>query len=180
MKLNYHEFAKADKDTFSVKFTFADGQYPVHYKAVLTKPLPGSTLEYQDQALTIAFSLQRAEIDFVLQNKSDDPIKLDWNLVSFVASWGTSQGVIHKGVKLADRQASKTPSMVPPGAKIEDIIVPVENVEFVNGDWLTHDLFLDGPAALKMVGQEFSVFMPLDLGGKTKNYTFTFKIVSVD
>ncbi len=117
LKLNYTEFVKADRDTFSVKFTFADGQYPVRYRAVLTKPVPASALEYQDQALTIAFSLQRTEIAFVLQNKSDDPIKLDWNLVSFV--WGTSQGVIHKGIKLADKQASKAPSMVPPMAKIK-------------------------------------------------------------
>jgi len=58
--------------------------------------------------------------------------------------------------------------------------VPVENVEFANGEWRTQDLLLDGPASLKMVGQEFSIFMPLDLGDKTKNYTFTFKILSVD
>jgi len=88
--------------------------------------------------------------------------------------------VIHKGVKLADRQASKPPSMVPPKAKIEDIIVPVENVEFANGEWLTHDLFLNGPTALKMVGQDFSIFMPLEIGGTTKNYNFAFKITGVN
>jgi len=113
---------------------------------------------------TLTFSLQKTEIDFVLQNKSDDPIKLDWNLVSFIQSWGTSQAVIHKGIKLADKQAPKAPSVVPPKAKIEDIVVPVENVEFANGEWRTQDLLLDGPASLKMVGQEFSIFMPLDLG----------------
>ena len=180
IKLRYQESAKADNDTLSVKFKFADGRYPVHYRTVLTKPQPTSTMEYNDDALAINFSLQKTEIDFVLQNKSDDPIKLDWNLVSFIQSWGTSQAVIHKGIKLADKQAPKAPSVVPPKAKIEDIVVPVENVEFANGEWRTQDLLLDGPASLKMVGQEFSIFMPLDLGDKTKNYTFTFKILSVD
>ncbi len=58
--------------------------------------------------------------------------------------------------------------------------MPVENVEFVNGDWLTHDLFLDGPTALKMIGQEFSIFMPLEIGGMTKNYSFAFRITEVN
>jgi hypothetical protein len=60
------------------------------------------------------------------------------------------------------------------------MIVPVENVEFVAGDWLTHSLLAEGPAALQLVGQEFSLFMPLEIGGTTKNYTFTFKVIGVD
>lgn len=180
VKFSHTEFAKSDKDTLSVKFTFADGRYPVRYQTALTNPAPSSNLEYHDDKMAIAFSLQKSEIDFVLQNNSTDPIKVDWNLVSFIQAWGTSQGVIHKGIKLVDKQATKPPSMVPPKAKIEDMIVPVENVEFVGGDWLTHPLFVEGPAALKLVGQEFSIFMPLDIGGTTKNYTFTFKVVGVD
>jgi hypothetical protein len=180
LKLQYMEKAKADNSTLSVTFKFADGRYPVQYQAVLTKPVAASNLEYHDDALAITFSLQKTEIDFVLQNNSNDPIKVDWNLVSFVQSWGTSQGVIHKGVKLVDKQAVKAPSMIPPKAKIEDMIVPVENVELVAGDWLTHALLAEGPAALQLVGQEFSIFMPLEIGGTTKNYTFTFKIVRVD
>jgi hypothetical protein len=178
VKLRYQEEAKADNDTFSATFKFADGRYPVHYKTALTTPVADTTLKYHDDALAITFSLQRTEIDFILQNNSNDPIKVDWNLVSFV--WGTSQGVIHKGIRLADKQAVKPPSMIPPRAKIEDLIVPVENVQLVAGDWVTHPLFVDGPASLTFVGQEFSIFMPLDIGGTTTNYTFTFRIMGVD
>ncbi len=179
-KFHYQQFVKADNNTFSVTFKFAGGRYAVHYQMTLTKPVAANNLEYHDDVLAITFSLQRTEIDFVLQNSSNDPIKVDWNAVSFIQPGGTSQGVIHKGTKLADKQATKPPSMIPPKAKIEDLIVPVENVEFVAGDWLTHSLLVDGPAALNLVGQEFSIFMPLDIGGTTKNYTFTFKIVGVD
>jgi hypothetical protein len=55
-----------------------------------------------------------------------------------------------------------------------------ENVEFIAGDWLTHSLLVEGPAALNLMGQEFSIFMPLDIGGTTGNYTFSFKIVGAD
>ncbi len=179
LKFSYQKSAKDDNDTLSVSFKFAEGLYPVRYQTVLTKPLAANS-DYHDDALAITFSLQRTEIDFVLQNKSNDPIKVDWNLVSFVSSSGASQGVIHKGIKLVDKQATKPPSMVPPKARIEDMIVPVENIELVGGEWMTHPLFVEGPEALELVGQEFSIFMPLDIGGTTKSYTFTFKIVGVD
>ena len=179
LKLNYQEESpKTDSETCSITFTYADGSYPVHYRAALTKPAAANNLEFHDNALAVTFSLQKTELDFVLQNNSNDPIKIDWNLVSFV--WGTSHGVIHKGVKFADKEKTKPPSLIPPSAKIEDMILPVENVEFVGGDWLTRPLFLEGPAAQRLVGQEFSIFVPLDIGGIVKNYTFAFKIVAVD
>ena len=56
IKLRYQESAKADNDTLSVKFKFADGRYPVHYRTVLTKPQPTSTMEYNDDALAINYS----------------------------------------------------------------------------------------------------------------------------
>lgn len=180
IKLRYQESVKADKSTFSVVFTFADGRYPVNYRLALTKPVPSDTLVFRDDALAVAFSPERTELGFTLQNNSDEPIKIDWNLVAFVESWGTSQAVVHKGVKFVDKESTKAPSVIPPKAKIEDMVVPVDRIELVESNWLTHSLFIEGPASLKMVGQEFSVFMPLVIGTATKNYSFTFRIVGVD
>lgn len=88
--------------------------------------------------------------------------------------------MIHNGIKLIDRTAPKAPSMVPPRAKLNDSIIPVENIELVETDWVTHPLLPAGPAGKDSAGEEFSVFMPLDIGGATKNYNFVFKIVSVE
>jgi hypothetical protein len=88
--------------------------------------------------------------------------------------------VVHKGIKLADRLASKAPALIPPGAKLEDLIVPVENIELVSGEWLTHSLLLPGPDGLSSIGSEFQVFMPLEIGGATRNYTFVFKILGAE
>jgi len=57
VKLRYQEEAKADNDTFSATFKFADGRYPVHYKTALTTPVADTTLKYHDDALAITFSL---------------------------------------------------------------------------------------------------------------------------
>jgi len=181
VKLDMYEgSAKADTGTLSVVFKFGGGSYPVRYRLALSKPAPSETLAFHDDALAISFGFGRTEIDFTLQNNTDDPIKIDWNLVSFVESWGSAQGVIHKGVKLADKQAAKPPTVIPPGAKIEDMVVPLDRIEFVEGTWLTHPLLFEGPDSLKMVGAEFSVFMPLEIRATIKNYTFAFKVIGAD
>lgn len=171
---------KADGDTLNLAFKYALGEYPLTYKLALTKPSTSDNLLFTDDNIALVFIPGKTSLDFVLQNKSDAPIKIDWNTVSFVSPAGLAQGVIHNGIKLVDRTAPKAPSMVPPRAKVNDIIIPVENVEYVENEWVTHPLLPAGPLGLQAAGQEFSVFMPLDVGGTTKNYNFVFKIVSVE
>jgi hypothetical protein len=180
VKFRYSLDAKADTPTFSAKFKLANGKYPVQYRIALSKSVSSEPLVFRDDALAMAFSLRQTEIGFTLQNNTDVPIKIDWNLVTFVESWGGSQGVIHKGVKLIDKQAAKPPSLIPPKARLDDMVVPVDRVEFVEGRWLIQPLLIQGPTSLKTVGQDFSIFMPLEIGTTTKNYIFTFTVVGVD
>lgn len=171
---------KVDGDSLSMVFKYGFGEYPLTYKLALVKPTPSDSMEFSDDNISLAFVPAKTALNFVLKNKADAPIKVDWNTVSFVSPEGTAQGVIHNGVKLIDRTAPKAPSMVPPRAKIDDAIVPVENIELVETEWVTHPLLPAGPAGLRTAGQEFSVFMPLDVGGTSKNYNFVFKIVSAE
>jgi hypothetical protein len=166
---------KADGDTLALAFKYAYGEYPLTYKIALSKPTASDNLLFTDDNINLVFVPSKTSLDFVLQNKGDAPIT-----VSFVSPAGLAQGVIHNGIKLADRTAPKAPSMVPPRAKVNDVIIPVENVELVETDWITHSLLPAGPLGRDSAGQEFSVFMPLDIGGTTKNYNFVFKIVSVE
>ena len=72
-------------------------------------------------------------------------------------------------------------------------IVPPDNVRLAKAAWkLTGDeiavphLFLvrsgvrNLAESLKAVGGEFSIFMPLQIGAATKNYTFAFKVIGVE
>jgi hypothetical protein len=171
---------KADGETLSLAFKYAFGEFPVTYKFALSKPAASDDLLFTDENVTLVFLPNKTALSFVLQNKGDAPIKIDWNTVSFVSPAGIAQGVIHNGIKLVDRSAPKAPSMIPPRAKVDDAIIPVENVEYLENDWITHPLLPAGPLGLQSAGQEFSIFMPLDIGGTTKNYNFVFKIVSAE
>lgn len=171
---------KADGDTLTLAFKYAFGEFPVTYKFALSKPAASDNLLFTDENIALVFLPNKTALNFVLQNKGDNPIKIDWNTVSFVSPAGIAQGVIHNGIKLMDKTAPKAPSMIPPRAKVDDAIIPVENVEYVENNWVTHPLLPSGPEGLQSAGQEFSIFMPLDVGGATKNYNFVFKIVSAE
>jgi hypothetical protein len=171
---------KADGESLSLAFKYAFGEFPVTYKLAFSKPVASDNLLFTDDNIALVFVPNKTALNFVLQNKGDNPIKIDWNTVSFVSPAGIAQGVIHNGIKLMDKTAPKAPSMIPPRAKVEDALIPVENVEYVENNWVTHPLLPAGPEGLQAAGQEFSIFMPLDLGGTTKNYNFVFKIVAVE
>jgi len=175
-KIRYQESAKADNDTLSIVFKYADGRYPVSFKTAIIKPVSSDSMAFQDDAINVTFALDKTSLEFVLLNKSDGPIKIDWNLVSFVEFDGTAQSVIHNGIKLVDRTNPKAPTMVPPRAKITDAIVPVNNIELTDNQWVTGPILPQGPVGSKLGGMEFSVYMPLDIAGTVKNYNFVFKI----
>jgi hypothetical protein len=179
-KIKYQkDDVKADGNTLNFAYKYAYGVYPLTYSLALIKPASSASLNFKDDAITLAFVQGKTGLNFALQNNGDAPIKIDWNLVSFIQPGGTAQGVVHNGVKLIDRTAPKAPTMVPPHAKIEDSITPVDNIEWIENEWITDQLLPPGPSGLKLAGEEFSVFMPLDIGGATKNYSFVFKILSV-
>jgi hypothetical protein len=176
-EFKFNPFAKADSDTLAPTIAYFDGDFPVVYRLGLIKPTPSDAASFETDRYALTFTLSDKGLDFTLKNKGDDPIRIDWNSVAYVDTTGQSQGVIHNGVKLVDRTAPKAPTLVPPGASIADQIVPVNNVELVNTEWVTHPLLPTGPAGLKAVGSQFSVFLPLEIAGKTENRSFVFKIL---
>jgi hypothetical protein len=114
-------------------------------------------------------------------NKTDRGIKINWDEVSYISPTGEAMRVIHKGIRFIDRNTPQPPTIVPPNSRISDIIVPSEHIYFVSGkygSWVTMDLFYDFDKT-KYEGKEFSVYMPMEIKGERKEYTFTFRINKV-
>jgi len=166
------------------------------YQYSLTEPQASTPMIYSDSIIDILFSISDKEIDFQLKNKTNLPIKLDWNSVSIVM-FGKANRVVHSGVKYIDRNASQAYTMIPPLASIDDIVLPTDKVYYregyygaytsIPGGWETSSLFptydmnKQGTADLiySLKGTEFSLFMPLALNKEDINYNFVFKIDDV-
>lgn len=105
----------------------------------------------------------------MLRNKADNPIRIDWNQVTFVDESSESHKVMHTEDRFEERHKYRVPTVVPPTAKVEDYISPL----------VQKPLFPEGLEAKKFKGHSFSIFMPLEINGVVKNYLFTFKIMDV-
>jgi hypothetical protein len=165
-----------------IELRFAGGTFETTYIVSLKKPAAREDLSFEDDVLSIQWIFDKKMLGFVLRNKTDNPIKIDWNQISYIDIAGNAQKVIHKEVRLITRNDPLVPTLIPPTAKLEDMILPTANVQYESGrfgGWRQRPMFPDGGAAKEYKGKSFSVFMPLEINGSTKTYTFTIQVDDV-
>jgi hypothetical protein len=155
------------------------GEYRVTYIFSMIKPAVSPNLSYKDAFIEITFAASSQQLSFVLQNKTAGPITIDWNQLSYIDSNSGSHKVIHQGVKYMSKEDVQAPSVIPPTARLTDVIGPSDYISYKNGDWTERPLFPQGKAAAEYRGSTFSTFMPLLINGRVRNYLFTFKITDV-
>ena len=154
-------------------------------------------MNFEDDKINANFSIGDKQINFTIKNKTDNVMKIIWDEAAIV-QFGTSHKVMHTGVKYIDRNNSQPPTVIPPQASIEDLILPADNIYYREGyygtyysnpgGWEEHDLFpkndLNKPeikeTIMKLSGQTFSVYLPIQYQEKTLYYTFNFAITGVN
>ena len=55
-------------------------------------------------------------------------------------------------------------------------VIPTFALNMKFGVWTVEDILPSGQDAVKLLGQNIGLFLPLDIDGKVKNFLFTFKI----
>jgi hypothetical protein len=151
---------------------------PVEYRFAMVKPTENESLTYDDATLNVVFGISRKSVNFTLRNKTESPLKIDWNQWAYVDVEGKSHKVLHKAIAYKDKETSLPPSSVPPTAALEDLIMPTDYVAWSNleGGFLALELLPYSPAASTFIGKTVSVFMPIEVNGNVKNYLFSFKV----
>lgn len=74
------------------------------------------------------FGLHALQLTF--KNMSAGTVEIEWSRTVLVDRNGRTHAVIHKGVKLSDRSGALPPSVIPPGAILEDFVFPSDNITF--------------------------------------------------
>lgn len=126
------------------------------------------------------------QIPFVLENKTTQPIKIDWDSCLFVDPNENSCRSIHTGVKIIDRNAPQPESVVASRSKLNDILVPSDNLYYQQG-FRVGDTYLPGgwvtkPILRPWAGKEhfsFRILLTLRIGDEKKSYEFNFQAVKV-
>jgi len=172
-------FSGGAGSTVRMSFFQARGYYVPNYSFSLQRPIRSDKLAFEDPTIAFAAQMVREGIRIALLNKTDQPIKIDWNSVSYVDQTGKANSVSHQGIKYTDAASQKPPTIIPPGARHEDTIIPATNIHFAN-EWKIDPILPMGALSGEVVGKTFSLFMPLDVGGRVQNYNFGFKIESAN
>jgi hypothetical protein len=106
-------------------------------------------------------------------NRSSGTVEVDWNRTVITAPSGQALRVIHRGVRLADRGSIMPPSVIPPGAILEDFVFPSDTLRFSSGrstGWWEAKGFFEGMGT----GARVALTMGLKTqdGSPSRNFTF--------
>ena len=165
----------------TVGFVLTTGRYLPHYTFSLQKPRWSEALAFEDASIAFFAQVTRDGVEVAIVNRTDQPIKIDWNQVSYVDHTGRASAVSHAGVKYLDAAGPKAPTVIPPAARHEDLIVPSVSIRYSERKgWIVDPLLPMGESSRDIVGSVISLFMPMEIAGKIENYTFAIKIESVD
>ena len=157
------------------------------------------TNTFEDDEINIDFVFTDKMINFTLKNKSDLPLKIEWNESSIVIN-SITEKVTHSGIKFIDATRSLSPTMVPPQATIVESIMPVSNIYYQEGvrdlnsgatlirsGWMQKDLLptIDYKneelrnRILSNKGKTVGVFLSIYKNNQMKNHYFEFFIKDV-
>ena len=150
------------------------------------EPVGAKSFEVEDKNLLIKYvpDIVEAGISLQFKSKSEKPIKIIWDEMSYISADNKSQRIFHSGVKIIDRAQSQPPTSIPPQASLDDTVVPVENVNWELDNWrykplcgvrsiYTHEL--DDSMCM---GQTFGLFVTYEVDGKKNSLTLKYKFVS--
>lgn len=146
---------------------------------------------YEDEYSYFKWEINQKQLSFSLTNKYNSSLKIDWNEILLVDHFNVSRKIIHKGVKLKDREAYQTPSAVAKKSWINDIIIPSDNIEYdkdVLNDWILRDLVSiysvgespNDESYINAIGRSIRVIFPLFFREKQIEYVFIFRINDID
>lgn len=166
---------------------FYSGSYDISLKDV-NGSIGGDNingLKFSDDVIDVTWRFLSKSLNFDMKNKTGSPIKIIWDDVIYVDVDGVSKKTMHSGVKYIDAHDSQPPTTIVGGSRIEDLIMPSDNVKYKGGyGWDESDLLLTisenryimESTGNRLVGSKIKVLMPIEIDGKVNNYTFTFSI----
>lgn len=132
-----------------------------------------SKYSYIDNVIDIIISVQSRQFHFKLKNISDNTIKVVWDEAVFVGFNGSTDKVMHAGIKYSEKANSQPPSIIIKNSSLTDIAVPISNVKYESSEWKIDSMFPYAPA--KDPGQ-LQLMLPIQIKDVINEYIFTFDV----
>ena len=164
----------------------ASGPKPPTYKRDYAA-VGAKDFKYEDKNISFAYVPVSfdSSVPITIQNKTDKAIKIIWDETTFINQTGQSEKILHEGVRLLEKGASMSPSVIPPKANLTDIITPVSKVIWGGSSW--EYLKICGESVLipfkgyeqrdeECVGKIFGLFVTYEIEGKKNSFSVKYKL----
>lgn len=158
-------------------------------------PTAGSPKEptntFETPSFRITWKPSVTALRFVLVNRSHRPLRIIWNDAYYMDPRGYVHRVTHAGAP-SDRTKASSPTVVPAGARVRDLVFPADHIIAVLIDGEPKGLAIspllpvkaDNEAeleddAVEYTGKTVAVVLPIEIGGDEQAYHFRFLVESV-
>ena len=168
LTLDHVEFPANSKEQFGEVITDKTNEDSIRYT-------------FEDEYLKISWFSDDSYFYFKLLNKSKHSLKVIWDDVTLVMPDNNISKMMHNGIKYDKRNETQVPTTIPRGAKIEDALVPTNNVKYV-GDWIVTPILpknIEMSKAEQLKGGNLKILLPIKIEDITNEYTFVFNIKDV-
>ncbi|MFZ1686014.1 MAG: hypothetical protein WAU70_01215 [Flavobacteriales bacterium] len=157
----------------------------------------GDTMRFEDSTILVTFKIDELNVNFDLLNKTGDTLTVEWEDARMNMGLD-AQRVMHKGLKMNQKDKPRDPSKVAPHARLVDFAYPASNAywtgdqyisptQFKFGKWEQRELFtkydLKAESIRQMImdnkGKRFTLALPIASGGAARPYVFEFVVKDV-
>ena len=138
-----------------------------------------SKFSYKDNVIDVLIFADRSNFNLVLKNVSDTSIKIVWDEAVFVNFDGSTEKVMHKGIKYSEKNGNQPPTTIIKNAKWEDTVTPThlvyyrEATKYIEGGWDTDSMY---PNESGLQPGRVKLMLPIQIKDVINEYVFVFDV----
>ena len=153
----------------------------IRYGETMTIPSENgiSKFTYKDNVIDIMIFADRSNFNFVLQNISESSIKIVLDEAVFVNFDGSTEKVMHKGIKFSEKNGAQPATTIIKNAKWEDTVTPThlvyyrEATKYIEGGWDTYSMY---PREKGLKPGQIKLMLPIQIKDVINEYVFIFDV----
>jgi len=155
------------------------------YRYRLTAPQPDRQLIFEDERISVRFTIDEAAVQFRLQNKTSGVARIQWDRV-VMGVGGEFQRVRH-ATDLYALDLDPRPFPLPSGGFVRDLMMPNGGIYYDGRTWVERPLFptVDEDqdslrrAIMGNVGRNIRIVLPVQFADHSVEYDFEFTVDNV-
>lgn len=130
---------------------------------------------YEDNVISILIFATPSQFSFELKNVSDNTLKIIWDEAVIVDVEGSSNKVMHKGIKYSARNESQPASTIIKGSSLDDLAAPTDKVYYSEylKEWMNGSMF---PSEPELTNKKLTLMLPIQIKDVINEYIFVFDL----